>query len=74
MVTATFEKEVQLCSHCGQPLYSVKDLEKRLGAPLIFAFEQYEAWKKLKATENEEKLQKVAPNSSIDNEKGVVNE
>ena len=74
MANATFEKDMQLCPHCGQPLYSAKDLEKRVSTPLIFAFEQYEAWKRLKANENEEKLRKVAPKDSSNIVEGVVNE
>ena len=69
MFNENCENEIQLCPHCGQPLYTAKTLEKRLGSPLIFAFEQYEAWKKLKTIEDE-KLQKVAPNSSSNIEKG----
>lgn len=50
------EKEIQICPHCGQVVYSAKDLEKRLGTPILFLFEQYEQWKK---------LQEVAPKDSM---------
>lgn len=38
---------MKTCPDCGQPIYDCKELEKRLGTPLIFLFEQYSEWKKL---------------------------
>ncbi|MEI7960924.1 MAG: hypothetical protein WCI04_01180 [archaeon] len=41
------QNETKICSCCGQPIYTCKELEKKLGTPIIFIFEQYELWKKL---------------------------
>jgi hypothetical protein len=41
------QTETKICSCCGQPIYTSKELEKKLGLPIVYLLEQYDLWKKL---------------------------
>lgn len=45
------QNETKICPSCGRIIRDLKDLEIELGKPVLYIFQEYERWRKLKEEE-----------------------